>query len=207
MKKSGYYDVLHVPYVAGFSEKLAKDLKHVNVGVTFQKGKTIFNSVCKLKPPKHSDERKNVIYCLGCNSCNQRYLGETQQFFPSRRYQHEYAIRCKQKTNGIAQHILKNKKHTIDWENRVFLDFEPHWRKRKIKEALFIDCLNPGVTMMPHMLMNLEKELKLPVVGRSSTHTSGKYFPRNIHEEKPTEKKMLELLRENTHLSSCMVHC
>lgn len=160
-EKSGYYDVLHVPYVAGFSEKLAKDLKHVNVGVTFQKGKTIFNSVCKLKPPKHSDERKNVIYCLGCNSCNQRYLGETQQFFPSRRYQHEYAIRCKQKTNGIAQHILKNKKHTIDWENRVFLDFEPHWRKRKIKEALFIDCLNPGVTMMPHTLMNLEKGIEI----------------------------------------------
>ena len=59
--KSNYYDVLHVPYVAGFSEKLAKDLNRVNVGVTFQKGKTIFNSVCKLKPPKHSDERKNVV--------------------------------------------------------------------------------------------------------------------------------------------------
>ena len=25
-EKSGYYDVLHVPYVEGFSEKLAKDL-------------------------------------------------------------------------------------------------------------------------------------------------------------------------------------
>ena len=34
---SSYYDVLHVPYVAGFSEKLAKALKHVNVGMTFQK--------------------------------------------------------------------------------------------------------------------------------------------------------------------------
>ena len=46
--KSGYYDVLHIPYVAGFSEKFAKDLKHVNVGMTFKKGKTISNSVCKL---------------------------------------------------------------------------------------------------------------------------------------------------------------
>ena len=53
------------------------------------------------------------------------------------------------------------KKHTIDWKNRVFLDFEPHWRKRKIKEALFIDCLNPGVTMMPHTLMNLEKGIEI----------------------------------------------
>jgi len=33
--------------------------------------------------------------------------------------------------------------HEIDWENRKFLDSESHWRRRKIKEALFVDCLNP----------------------------------------------------------------
>ena len=45
--------------------------------------------------------------------------------------------------------------------------------------------------MMPHMLMHLQEELRLSVVGRNSTHTSGKYFPRNIHVEKPTEKNSL----------------
>ena len=50
VEDSGYYDTLHIPYIAGFAEKLAKDLRVVNVGVTFQKGRTIYNSVCKLKP-------------------------------------------------------------------------------------------------------------------------------------------------------------
>ena len=61
------------------------------------------------------------------------------------------------KTNGIAQHVHNNKKHTIDWDNQIFLDFESHWRKRKIKEALFIDSINPGSDILPNKLMNLEK--------------------------------------------------
>ena len=134
------------------------------------------------------------------------YLGETQEFFPSRRYQHEYAIRCKQKTNGIAQHILKNKRHTIDWDNRVFLDFEPHWRKRKIKEALFIDCLNPGVTLLPDMLMNLEKGIEIASGWKEfNPHIRNILSKKGPWEKKTTEK--FELLRESAHLSSCMVHC
>ena len=72
----------------------------------------------------------------------QVYLEGTQQWFPFRRYQHEYAVKNQSSTNGIAQHVAKTN-HEIDWENMKFLDSEPHWRKRKIKEALFIDCLNP----------------------------------------------------------------
>ena len=29
-EKSSYYDTLHVPYIAGLSEQLAKDLKYAN---------------------------------------------------------------------------------------------------------------------------------------------------------------------------------
>ena len=48
----------------------------------------------------------------------------------------------------------------------MFLDFELHWRKRKIKEAVFIDCINCGNNISPNIVMNLEKESKLPVAGR-----------------------------------------
>ena len=146
-EKSSSYDTLHIPYIAGFSEQLAKDLKVVNVGVTFQRGRTVFDSMCKLKPSSHRDDKKNLIYCLGYKCCDQYYLGETQQFFNSRKYQHKNAIKCKRSTNGLAQHLKKNKKHMLDWENRVFLDFEPQRRKRKIKEAIFINCINPGNTI------------------------------------------------------------
>ena len=47
-EESEYYDVIHAPYITGFSEQLARDLKQIKIGVTFQKGNTLYNSVCKL---------------------------------------------------------------------------------------------------------------------------------------------------------------
>ena len=55
VENSGYNDTLHIPYIEGFAGKLATDLRVVIVGVTFQKRRTIKNSVCKLKPLKHPD--------------------------------------------------------------------------------------------------------------------------------------------------------
>ena len=155
----GYFETLQAPYIAGFSERLAKDLNCINVGITFRKGHTLSNSFCRLKPPCSHDMRKNVIYCLGCKSCPQVYLGETQQWFPSRRYQHNYAVKTKTSTNGLAQHVMKTE-HTIDWDSTIFLDSDSHWRRRKIKEALFIDSLNPQ-KQMSDIVMNLEKGLEI----------------------------------------------
>ena len=100
-EKSDYYDVLHAPYIAGFSEQLAKDLQPIHIGLPFQKGRTIYSSVCKLKPIKHADDRKNAISCLGCKSCKEHYLGETQQFFFTRKYQHQFAVKCNKKLMGL----------------------------------------------------------------------------------------------------------
>ena len=158
----GYFDTLNVPYIAGFSERLSRELRHINIGVTytFSKGKTLYNSFCKLKPPCSQDMRKNVIYCLGCKYCSQIYLGETQQWYPNRKHQHQYAVKNQSPTNGIAHHVV-NTDHEIDWVNWKFLDTEPHWRKRKIKAALYIDCLNPQKEISD-MIMNLEKGLNIP---------------------------------------------
>ena len=155
----GYFETLQAPYIAGFSEWLAKDLNCINVGVTFKKGQTLSNSFCKLKPPCSHDMRKNVVYGLGCKSCPQVYLGETQQWFPMRKYQHEYAVKNKTSTNGLAQHVVKTE-HLIDWESAFFLDTDSHWRRRKIKEALFIDCLNLQ-KQISDAIMNLEKGLEI----------------------------------------------
>ena len=97
-----------------------------------------------------------MIYCISCKSCDQHYISETQQLYASRKYQHEYAVKCKQRINGIAEHI-RTTKHKIDWVSRIFLESDTHWRKRKIKESLFIDCLNPGKDITSKSIMNLEK--------------------------------------------------
>ena len=57
-------------------------------GVTFEKGRTLFNLLCKLKPPCSRNDRKNVIYRSGCESRNYCYIGKTHQLFSSREHQH-----------------------------------------------------------------------------------------------------------------------
>ena len=78
----------------------------------------------------------------------------------------------------------------IDWENRVFLDFEPHWRKRKIEEAIFIDCINPGSTISPNILMNLKKGIKIASWWKEFNPKLGSYFLRKFHEENQLKKKI-----------------
>jgi predicted nucleotidyltransferase len=46
-------------------------------------------------------------------------------------------------SNAFWKHIEGNKSHKIDWDNFLIIDKESHWKKRKIKEALYINALNP----------------------------------------------------------------
>ena len=128
--------------------------------------------------------REDVVYCLGCKSCPKVYLGETQllQWFSSRKYQHEYAIRNHTKTNGIANHIIETN-HEIDWENRKFLDSESHWRRRKIKEAIFIDCLNPQKQISDN-IMNLEKGLDIAACWKEFNPDIHKIFSKIVQMKK-----------------------
>ena len=53
--------------------------------------------------------------------------------------------------------MRENKKHIIDWNNRNFLEIDNDWRRRKIKEALYIDSFNPQMEINPRKLMKPEK--------------------------------------------------
>ena len=64
--------------IAGFPEQLARDLSQITIGVTFQNGNALYNSV-KLKPQKHPDSQKNIIYCPGCNQMQSQTNGIVQK--------------------------------------------------------------------------------------------------------------------------------
>ena len=128
---------------------------------------------------------------------------QTQHFFPTRKYKHQYAVKCNQKTNGFAQHIHNNKKYTIDWDNQIFLDFESHWRKRKIKEALFIDSINPGKDILPNKLMNIEKGIEISSCWKEFNPHTRKIFFKKIQRSKLKQKN--EFSRKEFRI--CMCNC
>ena len=47
--------------------------------------------------------------------------------------------------------------HQIEWGKCVFLDKEKNWRRRKIKEAIYINAINPTESMVHQDILNLEK--------------------------------------------------
>ena len=93
------------------------------------------------------------------------------------------------KTHAIAQHVHNNKKHTIDWDNQIFLDFESHWRKRKIKEVLFIASIHPASDILPNKLMNIEKGIEISSCWKEFNPHVRRIFSNKIQRSKTKQKK------------------
>ena len=51
--------------------------------------------------------------------------------------------------------MKNNIKHKIAWDDAVFIDREPHFMRRKIKESIYINALDPSEKRSK--IMNLEK--------------------------------------------------
>ena len=76
-----YFEVLHAPYVRGFTERLQKELNKFGVGFVMKKGTTLASVLCKLKQKTEKEDRKDVDYIITCKSCEMKYIGETGQQF------------------------------------------------------------------------------------------------------------------------------
>ena len=159
-----YFEVLHAPYVKGFTEGLQRRLRKLNTGFVPKRRETIYTNLCKLKQKAKFEDCKDVIYSVPCEKCGVRYIGETGQHFCQRREQHKGDIRNKKESNGFYSHLKRNKGHSVNWEGTVFLDQEKHWRGRKIKEALFINSQNPARVIDPKNILNLEKGFNLDII-------------------------------------------
>ena len=98
-----------------------------------------------------------------------RYLqsslcGETGQHFCDRRSQHQRDVKNKKPSNGLYAHLKENKGRKINWEGFVYLDSEKNWKRRKIKEAIYINAVNPAEAMGSNKILNLEKGYNLDPV-------------------------------------------
>ena len=169
-----FYNVLHAPYIQGFSEKLQKDLKKLGIGFVMKKGETLKTKLCKLKPNTEKEDKKDVDYILSCQTCQMKYIGETSQQFKNRKYQHQKDVQNKNENNGIYCHLKKNKKHKIAWEKVIFVDRDSHYMRRKIKESIYINALDPPER--PKKIMNLEKGVKIGSCWNEFNHEIRKYL-------------------------------
>ena len=76
-----------------------------------------------------------------------------------------------------------NQDHEINWEKIIFLDKEDHWKGRKLKEALYINALNPSTTTNASKIMNLEKGFELDPIWNEFNSIFRSYIREKVERE------------------------
>ena len=142
-----------LPYVQGVTEKITRILAP-HAKVANRPGKSLKSMLVRPKDKREMTSNAGLVYQYEC-TCKKVYVGETGRSLKTRESEHKRAIRIGDENHsGISKHVLETG-HDINWEGVKILAYETNWRKRKIKEGIFIaktksDMLlntKPGVPM------------------------------------------------------------
>ena len=126
-----------LPYVSCVTEKVTRAIKPF-ARVATRPEKNLRGFLVKPKDKRELDQNSGLVYQYECE-CKKVYIGETCRSIRTREKEHKRAIRNMDGDHsGISKHVLETG-HSILWEGVKILAYETDWRKRKIKEGIFID--------------------------------------------------------------------
>ena len=126
-----------IPYVKGVTEKVTRALKPY-ARVATKPDRNLRGILVKPKDRRGPHQNAGLVYQYECE-CDQVYIGETGRSIKTREKEHKRAIRnMDENHSGISKHVIETG-HSIAWEGVKILAFERGWKKRKIKESIFID--------------------------------------------------------------------
>ena len=90
------------------------------------------------KDKRATCKKVGLVYQYECE-CGKIYIGETCRSIETREKEHKRAIRnMDENHSGLSKHVIETG-HSVVWEEVKILAFEKDWKKRKIKEGIFID--------------------------------------------------------------------
>ena len=142
-----------LPYVQGVTEKITRVLRPY-ARVSTKPGRNLKNMLVSPKDKREKCQNSGLVYQYECE-CGKVYVGETCRTIRTREKEHKRAIRnLDENHSGISKHVIESG-HSIAWAEVKILAFETDWKRRKIKEGIFIaktrsDMLlntKPGVPM------------------------------------------------------------
>ncbi|KAL9987924.1 hypothetical protein ACROYT_G002307 [Oculina patagonica] len=133
-----------LPYVKGLSEKLRRCLQQQGVRAVFKSETTLRSHLVWPKDAVDSTKQDGVVYRIPCE-CGKVYIDETGRPMQDRIKEHDRDIRlARTQTSAVAEHT-NNTGHYPLWNEVKFIDRDPHWYKRRVKEAIRIR-LHPNNT-------------------------------------------------------------
>ena len=147
-------------YVREISDQLSKEINYF-----FQKFDTnmqlrLIHTTCKWKKLFPYKDKKphlhqfNVIYKLKCD-CGASHIGQTNRTLITRHLNRNIDSPLRQEID-LLKHQVDNPNHKIDFNNCAMLGFSNHWKKRLIKQSLYIQKFNPSSTKLQQTSTNTE---------------------------------------------------
>ena len=128
---------VHLPYVAGVSERIRKVCKDFNIRMVFKSGPTLCSLRTRVKDPLPMENEANVVYEVPC-TCGKVYIGETTCLLETHLKEHKYAcIKSFMDKSAIAEHAW-TKDHPICWGDTRILQHASRTMKLVVKEAICI---------------------------------------------------------------------
>ena len=128
---------LFLSYVQGLSEKILIAYLKLKVRTIFKSSGTLRSVLTKVRTKIPELKMKGVVYKVPCQECEASYIGETGRSLQKRITEHKYAVKTNDRKNSIAVHAW-GMEHQPDWDAAEVMETEPHYWKRRILEAIWI---------------------------------------------------------------------
>ena len=126
-----------LPYIKGVSEVLCRCLQQQGVCTVFKSDTTLRSHLVRPKYPLEPTKKDGVAYKIPCE-CDKVYIGERGRAMKERIKEHDRDIRLAgTQTSAVSEHANETG-HLPIWKEVKFIDCDPHWYTRRVKEAIHI---------------------------------------------------------------------
>ena len=130
--------------IKGVSEVHRRCLQQQDVRTVFKSDTTLRSHLVRPKDALEPTKQVGVVYKIPCE-CGKVYIGEKRRAMQDRIKEHDRDIRlARTQTFAVSEHANETG-HLHIWKEVKFIDHDPHWSTRRVKENIHIR-LHPNNT-------------------------------------------------------------
>ena len=126
-----------LPHVKGLSHQLRRCLQQQGVRAFFKSETTLRSHLVPPKDPADPTKQDDAVYRIPLE-CGKIYIGETGRPMQDRIKEHGRENRLARTQSSVVSEHAQNTGHYLLWDEVKFIDHDPHWYTRRVKDAIYI---------------------------------------------------------------------
>ena len=141
-------------------------LGSVNITTHFRPPGTLRQVLFHPKDKVPKGKKTNVVYQAECGQCGEKYVSETQQLLSKRVHQRTHSAAGR--LNSVVLDHMCATGHVLELDSFTILEREAEWRRRGIREAIYVKRVVPGLNKSGGLRCALSLMLDRPLGVKSS---------------------------------------